>query len=454
MSTDRLVKWSKESAEFFEKAEDNSIVLDLVISYACASQTGEGFEELVNTINSEKIKRKIKKVNITDTSYLYRYNDPQFEKYVDPTIPTKWFLNNREVIEKLEVLKEVKSWASMLDTNRFRKWQSKIMLDFFGDEKGGNTNIEFRNEVLREANLRATRSGCMLRQSLNFILEKCIHACAYLNDAVICYPGKPRDSLTESMRLNGYGFVSISYKISERSQKKSKLAMICGVPDVSDVINREIVSFMKEKVSNVNFFVVDKKGDPIYINYALEKIVKDKHNVKEVDPEAWDNSILVIKEQKQIISEETSPSGNRYLSVKSPLIINDKVEGVIGLAVDITEKKRAEELQKKLEIQEEVYKMAKEVASEVDSPVTALKMIEYMSRSKLSEKEWKILKMAIESIETVANTLSGLKMVSSRGPAGCELPEEERRQLDASIANVKTIANTLLQKCIEVSKTN
>jgi hypothetical protein len=40
MSTERLVKWSKESQEFFENAKDNSIVLDIFISYSCASQTG------------------------------------------------------------------------------------------------------------------------------------------------------------------------------------------------------------------------------------------------------------------------------------------------------------------------------------------------------------------------------------------------------------------------------
>jgi hypothetical protein len=44
MARERLVKWSKEAREFLKKAQDNSIVLDLVISYACASQTGEGFE--------------------------------------------------------------------------------------------------------------------------------------------------------------------------------------------------------------------------------------------------------------------------------------------------------------------------------------------------------------------------------------------------------------------------
>jgi hypothetical protein len=84
MSTDRLVKRSKESQEFFEEAKDDSIVLDLVISYTCASQTGEGFEELVNTINSESIKRKVKKVIITDTSYLYRHVISQFSGYCDP----------------------------------------------------------------------------------------------------------------------------------------------------------------------------------------------------------------------------------------------------------------------------------------------------------------------------------------------------------------------------------
>jgi hypothetical protein len=86
MSTERLVKWSKESKEFFEKAEDNSVVLDLVISFGCASQTGEGFEELVNTINSEEIKKKVKKVVITDTSYLYRHVIPEFIKYAEPSI--------------------------------------------------------------------------------------------------------------------------------------------------------------------------------------------------------------------------------------------------------------------------------------------------------------------------------------------------------------------------------
>ncbi|MDR3071551.1 MAG: PAS domain-containing protein [Endomicrobium sp.] len=166
---------------------------------------------------------------------------------------------------------------------------------------------------------------------------------------------------------------------------------------------------------------------------------------------------LVVEKGKIYSGEEKSSLLNgfrTYLSNKIPLTNSvGKNVGLLGISIDITERKRAEELQKKLEIQEELYRIAKVVAREVDSPITALKMIEYMSMNKLPEEEMKMLKMAIGSIETAANTLSGLKTVS-RAPVGCELPEEERKELDASIANVKTIANTLLQKYIEIQEAN
>ncbi|MDR1433914.1 hypothetical protein [Candidatus Endomicrobiellum devescovinae] len=130
MPTERLVKWSKEAKEFFEKAKDNSVVLDLVISYGCASQTGEGFEELVNTINSESIKRKVKKVIITDTSYLYRHDIAEFAKYADLTIPTIWYLVNKKSIEKLMVPIELKSWSNEVKTDTFKKWFDKILVDY------------------------------------------------------------------------------------------------------------------------------------------------------------------------------------------------------------------------------------------------------------------------------------------------------------------------------------
>ena len=68
MTTDRCVKWSREAKDFFKSSDDNSIDLCVIISCECASQTGEGFEEFVNSINSQDIKSKIKQLTILDTS--------------------------------------------------------------------------------------------------------------------------------------------------------------------------------------------------------------------------------------------------------------------------------------------------------------------------------------------------------------------------------------------------
>jgi hypothetical protein len=148
MGTARLVKWSKEAKEFFDNAKDSSIVLDLVISYACASQTGEGFEELVNTINSKNIKRKIKKVIITDTSYLYRHMIPSFSGYCDNKITTEWYLKNKESIEKLKVDKEVISWFTGLEKSGFKDWHKQIKKDFVRDSNFKNAVIEIANTML------------------------------------------------------------------------------------------------------------------------------------------------------------------------------------------------------------------------------------------------------------------------------------------------------------------
>jgi hypothetical protein len=60
MATNRCVKWSQDARSLFESASDNSLILDVVISCGCASQTGEGFEELVNSLNSDDLKKNKK----------------------------------------------------------------------------------------------------------------------------------------------------------------------------------------------------------------------------------------------------------------------------------------------------------------------------------------------------------------------------------------------------------
>jgi signal transduction histidine kinase len=91
--------------------------------------------------------------------------------------------------------------------------------------------------------------------------------------------------------------------------------------------------------------------------------------------------------------------------VKSPLVINGKVEGVIGLAVDITDRKKKEELETKLKMREELYKIAKEVSHDIDSPLMSLKIVEEVYKGKLTEQDERMLNTTIRSIEGMAGKM-------------------------------------------------
>ncbi|GHT97606.1 hypothetical protein FACS1894126_1980 [Alphaproteobacteria bacterium] len=168
MITNRRVRWNKEALEFFESADDESLVLDIIISYSCASQTGVGFEELVNSINSDGIRRKIKKVNITDTSYLYRHTVPEFLRYSDPNEPTDWFLKNKDSVSKLMVDYTMKSWTDGLRDVKFQQWIKQIRIDFAGDESGNNVEQEFRDAVLVAANEAVSKGIHIQVENLDF----------------------------------------------------------------------------------------------------------------------------------------------------------------------------------------------------------------------------------------------------------------------------------------------
>ena len=115
-----------------------------------------------------------------------------------------------------------------------------------------------------------------------------------------------------------------------------------------------------------------------------------------------------------MIFEETDKHKD-FLSVKAPLLINNKVEGIIGLAIDITDRKKVEQIE--LKMQKDLFDIAKQVAHDINSPITSLKMIQYISSSKLSEQEKKMLDLTIKSINDMAKNLiekcKSIKEVSS-----------------------------------------
>ena len=157
---------------------------------------------------------------------------------------------------------------------------------------------------------------------------------------------------------------------------------------------------MKEKVSNVNFFVIDKYGNHIYKNYAYDAIVGDG-NFGRMDPKSWKTSATIMQTKKQVIVEEEY-NGRRYVSVKAPLIINDKVEGVIGLAVDITDRKRVEELEIENKLQTKIKLFYEQVAHDICTPLSVLSMF-FKSCKSLSESDYNTLRNIETSIRSIAS---------------------------------------------------
>jgi hypothetical protein len=237
MMTERLVKFAKSAQDFFDQAEDGSLDLKAMISYACLSQTGEGFEELVNTFNSEALSRKIKKITIMDTSYLYRHSIPEFAKYSDPQIPTEWFLKNREAIQKLKGDVQIESWYEKIDNEEYHRYYKQIMLDFAGDENGNGIVEEFRESVLSKANEEVMKSGGTVFQSVSFILEECAYTCAFFKNINMIYPMSLGGPLAFVDRRYNLNINLLNYRTSNHEQMNRRKLLHKNKEDLCNTAN-------------------------------------------------------------------------------------------------------------------------------------------------------------------------------------------------------------------------
>ncbi|MDR2781317.1 MAG: GHKL domain-containing protein [Holosporaceae bacterium] len=403
MATDRCVKWSTDAQGFFDSYADNSVDLDIIVSYACVSQNGNGFEELVNSLNSEKISRKLRKINLLDSSYLYRHVIPTFSKYSNPEMPTEWFLNNRHIIEKLHVAVNLRSWANEVSSDLFKRWHRQIIIDYAGNENGKGIVQEFRDLVVADSAIAAHKSGKNIQNCIDFMLEECAHACAnFRSPTNLVYPMKIASSVENVAKRYNICINHFRYRASVQTHDNSSSVIMD-----SDRIDRRIALFMKENVSNVNFFVIDKYGNHIYKNYAYDSLVGEI-NFGRLDPKSWITSLDVMNSKKQQIVQEEY-NGVSYISVKAPLIINDKVEGVIGLAVDITDRIKAEKLEIqnklqriKLKEQEEFKRFAASVAHDISSPLASLECFAKACKN-----------LTVDQNDTLTNIVSGIRNIAN-----------------------------------------
>ncbi len=126
---------------------------------------------------------------------------------------------------------------------------------------------------------------------------------------------------------------------------------------------------------NINIFAVDLNGDYIYRNEKLKNIMGNIARMEDIDPDAWQSCKQVISGEKATVIEEEY-EGVWYLSVKSPFYKNKKIAGLIGIAIDITDRKIAEQLRVEKEAAEEkvesIQLIAAAIAHEIRTPLRSI----------------------------------------------------------------------------------
>lgn len=98
----------------------------------------------------------------------------------------------------------------------------------------------------------------------------------------------------------------------------------------------------------VNYCVIDREGNYVTCNgTVIKKIAGGVLDVELIDKPSWENCKEVMCNRKMQLIEEQFEKW-WFLSIKKPLIKDDKVLGIAVLSFDITQRKKAETLEKEL----------------------------------------------------------------------------------------------------------
>lgn len=172
-------------------------------------------------------------------------------------------------------------------------------------------------------------------------------------------------------------------------------------------------------VLNIHLFAIDIEGRYIIKNKILDESVKklfpneitDNLNAKDIDQKSWAHCIHIIESLETEAIEEFAPNGHWYLSVKTPLLNNGKVIGVIGISIDITDKKQAEIAKRTF-----TENMSHDLRTPFAGILSVAEML-YRKEENASKKEWlgdivvsskwllSIMNQTLEVISKGSNTL-------------------------------------------------
>ena len=175
-------------------------------------------------------------------------------------------------------------------------------------------------------------------------------------------------------------------KIYEKFLSMNKILHFEKPEKILSLVNSDIVLNALD-LAGCNYTVIDCKGNYIAQNNLVSKIV-DNRNLKKahlIDMKSWEDCQDVMKSGNRKIIEEKFKN-KYYLSIKTPLIENDKCIGIVVLGFDITAQKQAETNEKKQRFIDSIY-------HEIKTPIAGLDMLSscMMHAEKDTEKKRTLL---------------------------------------------------------------
>jgi PAS domain S-box-containing protein len=348
-----IVKGEEEQVEWIKRCEPNLEDFTQINWQECVSKTkNPNFiscrELLLKTINEDDSFRKVY-LESTEAYAIKRNTNKQngFSYLVEENawILTLPYLYPNKQIYVVHVGNVTDSTTILFSTFEYLRESVRLLFPYFSTQKFANI-ADFKTEYSSKHN-----QGYFVEDE-NFIN--------------VVANAKEEPELSKKDLLN--------LLISERSEKELLINIIAKMPGH--------VYWMNNK--HVYMGCNDIQAEHLGLNSRNEIVGKTAYDFLPDTEAKKHNNIhkLVTEKCKLYIGEEKVSMYNGfriYMSHKIPLTNSGgKIIGLLGISVDITDRKRAEELENKLSKQKELYEIAKGVEHDICSPISSSEMVKYM----------------------------------------------------------------------------